>query len=146
MRSPQGLVIDPASGKLFVQNFMSRTITVVDVNFMLDGIGGIWEHLTDVAATATEPLTAQVLLGKQIFYDSESLKINQDGYMSCANCHSDGGNDGAVIYVKLPGVKRRVCAHKRVGPALYSGVSLFRYSGMPGGGWRPASRAMLFEK
>jgi cytochrome c553 len=41
-----------------------------------------------------ELLTAQVLLGKQLFYDAGDTRLARDGYLSCASCHNDGGQDG----------------------------------------------------
>ena len=47
-------------------------------------------------AVATERLTAQVLKGKQFFYDARDPRLALDRYMSCATCHNDGGQDGRV--------------------------------------------------
>ena len=55
--------------------------------------------LVTVATTATaasETLSATVLLGKQLFYDARDTRLAKDGYMSCASCHNDGGQDGRV--------------------------------------------------
>ena len=38
--------------------------------------------------------TAQVLKGKQFFYDARDTRLARDAYMSCASCHNDGGYDG----------------------------------------------------
>ena len=43
-----------------------------------------------------EKLTAQVLKGKQLFYDARDFRLASDGYLSCASCHNDGGHDGRV--------------------------------------------------
>ncbi len=45
---------------------------------------------------ATEKLAAQVLLGKQLFYDAQDTRLARDAYMSCASCHNDGGHDGRI--------------------------------------------------
>ncbi len=37
---------------------------------------------------------AQVLKGKQLFYDARDTRLARDAYMSCAACHNDGGTDG----------------------------------------------------
>ena len=90
---PDASIFDPASKKLFVHNFMSRSISVIDVASLLNG-SGIEKSLADVSVVAKESLTPQVLLGKQLFYDASSKKLSQNGYMSCASCHLDGGHDG----------------------------------------------------
>ena len=37
-----------------------------------------------------------MLQGKQLFYDARDTRLARDGYMSCASCHNDGGQDGRV--------------------------------------------------
>ncbi len=90
---PDGAIFDAISKKLFVHNFMSRSITVVDVTKLLDD-SGVESVLKEVNVVQNETLTPQVLLGKQLFYDAASVKLNQTGYMACASCHLDGGHDG----------------------------------------------------
>ena len=95
-RAPQGLAISPDGRTLFVHNFMDRTVSVLDVS----GIIGGGEVPPVIAATlncvATEKLTAQVLLGKQLFYDAKDPRLALQEYVSCAGCHNDGGHDGRV--------------------------------------------------
>jgi len=45
---------------------------------------------------ATEALAANVLRGKQLFYDARDPRLARDGYMSCATCHEGGGADGRI--------------------------------------------------
>ena len=45
---------------------------------------------------ASESLTAQVLLGKQVFYNAQDTRMSNFNYLSCASCHLDGGEDGRV--------------------------------------------------
>ena len=93
-RAPQGLVLSPDSRKLFVSNFMDRTVDVYDLSALQDS--GQWTAppLASRASIATERLAANVLLGKQLFYDARDTRLARDGYMSCASCHNDGGADG----------------------------------------------------
>ncbi len=93
-RAPQGLALSADGNTLFVQNFMSRSVSVHDVS----GIQNGGEQPVGTAATlstvATERLTAQVLLGKQHFYDAFDPRLALQSYISCASCHNDGGHDG----------------------------------------------------
>lgn len=41
-----------------------------------------------------DPLSAQELLGKQIFNDASDTRITKAGYISCAHCHPDTDHDG----------------------------------------------------
>ena len=95
-RAPQGVLVSPDGTRLYVQNFMDRTLSVVDLTPLV----GFGEFRAPVVATlasiATERLTAQVKLGKQLFYDALDPRLARDGYLSCAACHNDGGHDGRV--------------------------------------------------
>lgn len=93
-RAPQGLALSPDGQRLYVQNFMDRSVSVVDLAPLLQQ--GRFE--TTVQATvptvATERLAAVTLRGKQFFYDAKDPRLARDAYMSCAACHSEGGHDG----------------------------------------------------
>jgi YVTN family beta-propeller protein len=95
-RAPQGLVISPDGSKLYVNNFMDRSISVFDLTNLVNN--GQWnaQSLGTLNAVATEKLSAQVLKGKQLFYDARDTRLGRDRYLSCATCHNDGGHDGRV--------------------------------------------------
>ncbi len=93
--APQGLSLD-GQGRLYVQNFLGRSLSVVDVTDLLAGVGGSAQLLAEVDLVASEPLSSEVLKGKRIFYDASSSKMSLEGYMSCASCHLDGGQDGRI--------------------------------------------------
>ena len=95
-RAPRGLLITPA-GRLYVQNFLSRSVAVYDVRGILDTTTSSATKLADIATVGSEPLSAQVLRGKQIFYNAADRRMNRDKYISCASCHQDGGHDGRVM-------------------------------------------------
>lgn len=98
-RAPQGLALSVDGQRLFVSNFMERTVSVLNLTTLLNG-GGQSASAVPVLATlnavTTERLTAQVLNGKRLFYDARDTRLAQDAYMSCASCHNDGGHDGRV--------------------------------------------------
>ena len=91
--APQGLTLDD-QGRLYVQNFMSRSLSVFDVATLLTGTENSAQLLAEIDLVANETLSDEVLLGKQIFYDASSSKMSLEGYISCASCHLDGGQDG----------------------------------------------------
>ncbi len=95
-RGPQGLVFDADGSRLFVQNFLSRSVTVYDTSELIEGIHYNPPRIADVSTQASEPLTPQVLAGKRIFYDASDRRMNLDGYIACASCHLDGDSDGQV--------------------------------------------------
>ena len=95
-RAPQGVLVSPDGTRLYVQNFMDRTVSVVDLTPLV-GFGEFRAPVTaTLASIGTERLTAQVKLGKQLFYDALDPRLARDGYLSCATCHNDGGHDGRV--------------------------------------------------
>jgi YVTN family beta-propeller protein len=95
-RAPQGLALSADGQMLYVSNFMDRTVSVFDLSTLLaDGIADV-PLVATWSAITTEKLSAQVLLGKQLFYDAQDTRLARDAYISCATCHNDGGQDGRV--------------------------------------------------
>lgn len=95
-RAPQGLVVSPDGRRLFVNNFMDRTITAYDLSGLMDRASNNTPLLATLSSVTSDRLTAQVRLGKQLFYDARDPRLARDSYVSCASCHNDGGQDGRV--------------------------------------------------
>ncbi len=95
-RAPQGVVVSADGSKLFVNNFMDRTVSVLDINRVVNEGALTAPVLATMNSVATEKLSAQVLRGKQFFYDAADTRLARDAYISCASCHNDGGQDGRV--------------------------------------------------
>jgi large repetitive protein len=96
--APQGLVYvsETNQDKLFVHNFMDRTVSAYDVTQLIrSGITEI-SALTTSNAVSVEKLTSQILKGKQLFYDARDTRLARDRYISCASCHHEGGQDGRI--------------------------------------------------
>lgn len=94
--APQGLTLSADGRTLYVSNFMSRTVSVLDLSQLLtSGVPAVAPTAT-LSTVTTEKLTATVLKGKQFFYDAADPRLTRDSYMSCASCHNDGGQDGRV--------------------------------------------------
>lgn len=94
--APDGLAFNAAGTRLFIHNFMDRSVTIFNASYSCGSICGGTPQLAKVATVTQEKLTAQVLRGKQLFYDTSDPRLAQEGYMSCASCHLDGGHDGRV--------------------------------------------------
>ena len=94
--APQGLAVAPDGSRLYVSNFMDRTVDVLDLTDLRDT--GQWSvaRIATLPSIVTEKLDPEVLLGKQLFYDASDTRLSRDRYMSCASCHNDGGHDGRV--------------------------------------------------
>jgi len=95
-RAPRGMLITPA-GRLYVNAFMSRSVSVFDVRGILDSTSNTSTKLAEIDTVGTELLTSTVLNGKRIFYNADDRRMNRDKYISCASCHQDGGSDGRVF-------------------------------------------------
>jgi YVTN family beta-propeller protein len=95
-RAPQGLALSDDGNTLYVGNFMDRTVQAFDLGPLLTSGTTDAPALATIAAIGTERLTAQVLRGKQLFYDAKDPRLAALSYMSCASCHNDGGHDGRV--------------------------------------------------
>jgi YVTN family beta-propeller protein len=94
--APQGLALSADGRTLVVNNFMARTVGVFDMSALVRQGQYSAVPVATLAAVASEKLAANVLLGKQLFYDARDTRLARDRYMSCAACHNDGGHDGRV--------------------------------------------------
>src|SRR5690606_7778831 len=95
-RAPQALVVSGDGQRLFVKNFMDRSVSVFDLGPLVH-YGEFEAPLLATLPTVTsERLPPQVLLGKQLFYDARDPRLARDAYLSCASCHAEGGQDGRV--------------------------------------------------
>jgi DNA-binding beta-propeller fold protein YncE len=92
--APQGVVVDPASKRIFTHDFMGRCVSVYDAQEYLDRNRLVFALVARTGTVAQEALPANVLLGKQIFYNAADPRMGADSYISCASCHVDGGDDG----------------------------------------------------
>ncbi len=93
--APQGLVTDPVTGHVLVQDFLGRTITEIEAAPLFAG-AEVVPATNRFATLAVDALPANVSEGKRIFYRAADPRMSSDGYQSCATCHLDGGSDGRV--------------------------------------------------
>ena len=93
-RAPQNLVVSQDGARLYVHNFLDRSIGVFNVeDITVRGTANASEIAT-VNVVSNETLGATVLRGKQLFYDARDDRLAGLDYMSCASCHVDGEHDG----------------------------------------------------
>ncbi|GDY14754.1 hypothetical protein LBMAG53_36320 [Planctomycetota bacterium] len=90
--APQGLAIDSSTNRLFTHGFTGRNVTIHALSSLFSA-GNVNLPSTTVATVSNELLTAQVLRGKQIFYNAGDRRMSAEGYISCATCHVDGSHD-----------------------------------------------------
>ncbi|MFQ3228779.1 NPCBM/NEW2 domain-containing protein [Reinekea sp.] len=117
--APRGLV--KVGTNLFVHNFMSRTVSVFDVSSFENGSGtGNSSQLASIETVANEVLHPRVLAGKQLFYNAEDARMTQDGYISCASCHTGAGSDHRVwdFTDRGEGLRNTIVLQGRTGTGL----------------------------
>ncbi len=95
-RAPQGLLVSPDGRRLFVSNFMDRSVTVYDLDGLMDRGSNTVPLLVTMSSIVTDKLSSTVLRGKQLFYDAKDVRLARDAYISCASCHNNGAQDGRV--------------------------------------------------
>ncbi|MRT32579.1 hypothetical protein FGX01_01465, partial [Xylella fastidiosa subsp. multiplex] len=67
--APHGLFLDAARKRLFVNNFLARSVSVHDVAAVLASESNAAVFVRNVQTVATEPLAAAALRGKQVVYN-----------------------------------------------------------------------------
>ena len=93
-RAPQGLAVSASGTRLYVHHFLGRSLSVVDLSAPSTGSGTSLVTLAEIPLVDSEPLAATVLAGKRHFYDASDGRMSREGYLSCATCHLEGGQDG----------------------------------------------------
>lgn len=91
MRGPRGLALDGGSGKLFVLNKISNTLSVVATG------SGIVE--SELALGTADPVPAEIKEGRGFLFDS---RLSGNGTLSCASCHIDADRDGIAWDLGVP--------------------------------------------
>jgi len=99
-RAPQGTKFNKNTKTLLVNNFLGRSLSKISLDQFLAGTTKN-PVVSNITSTSTEPLSAQELEGKKIFYNALDTsganggnRMSSEGYLSCAVCHIDGGHDG----------------------------------------------------
>lgn len=83
MRGPRAMALNAATGRLYVLNKLSNTITVVST--------ASETVLTEVPAGSHDPMPASIKEGRGFLFDARG---SGRGLISCATCHLDADLDG----------------------------------------------------
>ena len=86
--APNGLALSADGARLAVANALGRSVSIFDI---VDPRAPV---LIAAVPVTSEPLSAQVALGKRLFHSSRAPQLSDHGYIACASCHPDGGHDG----------------------------------------------------
>jgi len=98
--NPIGLTWSPVSDRVYVLNYLSRDISVINP--------ATWTETARVPAVISqEPLAADVLLGAKVFNSSADIRLSSNSKVSCASCHPGGETDGLIWDFSTQGAGRR---------------------------------------
>lgn len=92
--APAGVVVSSDGRQVFVHNWLSRTLSIIDAAAVSSG--GAAPVIRTVSLVSEEALSNTLLLGKRLFHDSADPRLSAQRYISCAACHDEGGQDGRV--------------------------------------------------
>lgn len=87
---PTGLVTAEDGATLYVYAWLDREVVAYDVTSLSTQPTALWR----TPVLSSEPLSAETLLGKQVFHDARDTRLTKSSYVSCAHCHPDGRDDG----------------------------------------------------
>jgi DNA-binding beta-propeller fold protein YncE len=87
--APAGLLLSSDDRWLFVDAYLSRTLVVYDVS----DFSVLPQPVAELPIPSAEPLSPELLRGKQLFNDSFDPRLAKDSYIACAHCHLDGESD-----------------------------------------------------
>ena len=83
-RGPRGLAFQSATGRLYVANRISNSLSVIAT------AGSTPRVVAEVPVGSYDPTPSAVRLGRGFLYDA---RLSGNGTQSCASCHVDGHRD-----------------------------------------------------
>jgi PKD repeat protein len=92
--APTGVVVSPDGRRIIAHNWLGRSISVIGADAFVGGSSNTHAMVAEFPTVSTEVLAPQILLGKQLFFDSMDPRLTAQSYIACSTCHADGGHDG----------------------------------------------------
>lgn len=134
-KNPQGIAITRDGARAYVQNFVSRNVSVVDL---------VNDAVIDTIPTAALPPSGSpaevVLVGAEMFFSSRGHfdrppgatvstdeRLSQAGWQNCASCHFKGLTDG-IVWVFNAGPRKSVPLNGTFNPHDRTDQRLLNYS------------------
>jgi YVTN family beta-propeller protein len=134
-KNPQGIAITSDGKRAYVPNFVSRNVSVVDLN--TDSVIGTVRTL-DLPAPGSQGEVN--LVGAEMFFSSRGLfdapsgstsaardRLSSEGWQNCASCHFKGLTDG-VIWQFNAGPRKSVPLNATFNPRNRSQQRVLNYS------------------
>jgi YVTN family beta-propeller protein len=136
-KNPQGIVVDAAGRRAYVTNFVSRNVSVVDLQN--DRV------ITTIQTSAPAPagsIGQVVTAGAEMFFSSRgnfdrpagavvstSERLSANGWQSCSSCHFKGLTDG-VVWEFATGPRKSVPLNATFNPRNPQQQRILNYSGI----------------
>lgn len=134
-KNPQGIVVNAKGTRAYVQNFVSRNLTVVDLKK---------DAVKTVIRTAPLPPPGSpaevVAVGAEMFFSSRGHfskppgltvstdeRLSQTGWQSCSSCHFKGLTDG-IVWTFPPGPRKSIPLNATFNPRNRAQQRILNYS------------------
>jgi YVTN family beta-propeller protein len=100
---PEGIVIDHAGKKAYVQGRNSHDVTVLAID-ETDPAAPVRVDGDPIGSLSTDPMPAQMRLGQRLFYsaNSSAFPLTRNFWVACSSCHLEARTD-AVTWLFLQG-------------------------------------------
>jgi hypothetical protein len=95
-KAPRGIVINTTGTRAYVANFISRSVTIVDISNPTSP--SINSTIASTATPAANTLDSVVLQGGELFYSGRGpqTRMSSEGWGSCIVCHPNGRSDNVT--------------------------------------------------
>ena len=120
-KNPQGIAINKAGKRAYVQNFVSHNVSVVDLT-----TDKVIKTISTAPGPAPGSTEEAVAVGAEVFFSSRgnfqigaassSERLSSEGWQSCSSCHFKGLTDGVDLDVQRRPAQVRA-AQRDVRPA-----------------------------
>ena len=120
-KNPRGIVVNSTDTRAYVANFISRDVSVVDLAAARENVIAT---LTSAALPAAGSLAEKAHIGKELYNTSVGLfdpapgtttaiagRMSNNGWGSCASCHTPKGLSDNVVWIFPSGPKRTISQH-----------------------------------
>jgi len=92
--APTGVTVSPDGTRVVAHNWLSRSVSVIDASQFASGNTNTVTLQGEYSTVSNEVLSAALLKGKRLFFDSADPRLSSQSYIACSTCHADGGHDG----------------------------------------------------
>ena len=134
-KNPQGIVITADGGTAYVSNFVSRNISLVNLN-----TDTVVKVVRTTALPSPGSQAERVLVGAEMFFSgrghfnavgmvSRDERLSSEGWQNCASCHFKGWTDG-VIWAFASGPRKSVNLAGSFNPRKRTEQKILNYSGI----------------